>query len=179
MRREAGRVSHWHTGSTQATLQRAAEIARTEKAGATSFGIPDAQPLNRRRVLFGLATTGHAEQLTWRVTRVLERQARQPQPPGRRAADSSATATRAEQPLRPCKQRPVVDWSACKGSDLCNERSLEVEPLVLGTFVRLPGDLRLGEAQNRRDPTAGSVPVLGTMTADLDQHHVGIIGTLW
>src|SRR5215212_7855930 len=74
MRREAGRVSHWHPGSAQATLQRAAEVAGTEKAGATSFGIPDAEPLHRRRMLFGLATTGHAEQLTRHVARVVERQ---------------------------------------------------------------------------------------------------------
>src|SRR5215204_7201110 len=77
MRREAGRVSHWHPGSAQATLQRAAEVAGTEKAGATSFGIPDAEPLHRWRVLFGLATTGHAEQLTWHVAQIVERQARQ------------------------------------------------------------------------------------------------------
>src|SRR5215212_4545603 len=74
MRREAGRVSHWHPGSAQATLQRAAEVAGTEKTGATSFGIPDAEPLHRWRVLFGLARTGHAEQLTRHVARVVERQ---------------------------------------------------------------------------------------------------------
>src|SRR5215207_355191 len=72
MRREAGRVSHWHPGSAQATLQRAAEVTGTEKAGATSFGIPDAEPLHRWSVLFGLATTGHAEQLTWHVAQIVD-----------------------------------------------------------------------------------------------------------
>src|SRR5215212_3585458 len=101
MRREAGRVGHWHPGSAQATLQRAAEVAGTEKAGATSFGIPDAEPLHRWRVLFGLATTGHAEQLTRHVARVVERQL-------------VTHSHRAEKLLRPSKQRPVVDWSVSR-----------------------------------------------------------------
>src|SRR4029453_1412101 len=121
MRREAGRVGHWHTGSTQGTFQRAAEVAGAEKAGATSFGIPDAQPLHRWSVLFGLATTGHAEQLTRHGTNVVE-------------------------------------------------TSLEVAPFVLGAFVRLPSQLRLGKAQYGRDSTPRGIPVLGTVAGDLDQH---------
>src|SRR4029453_6380594 len=125
MRREAGRVGHWHTGSTQGTFQRAAEVAGAEKAGAASFGIPDAEPLPRWRVLFRLATPGHAEQPTRPVTNVVE-------------------------------------------------ASLEVDSFVIGALVGLPSQLGLGEAQKRSDSTAGSVPVLSTVTADLDQHHVGI-----
>ena len=55
MRREAGRVRHRDAGPAQRAFKRAPEVSVAGETGAASLGIPDSQPLHRRRVLLGLS----------------------------------------------------------------------------------------------------------------------------